>query len=48
MEKLAVLGAEDELSLVRIEVSGDQMFAANAGQDIVKFGVGGLGKCGNA
>lgn len=45
---LAFFGTEDETSPGVVEVAGDEVFAAEGGEDIVEFGVGGFVEGGNA
>jgi hypothetical protein len=37
VQVFAVFGAEDQVSLVRVQVSGDEVFAAESGEGGVEF-----------
>lgn len=48
VELLAVFGAEDKPSLVRVQVSRYEVLRAERGEDIVELGIRGFVECGNA
>lgn len=48
VQEFAVFGGKDQVSLVRVEVAGNEVFAAQGGEGGVEFFGGGFVECGDA